>query len=70
LAGFYYLVESDPEVEIVAVHAWSDRKWELFQPNHLRKAWQLLKEQDWLVAARSFDRFLWLMFGFIRYQGK
>jgi hypothetical protein len=29
----------EPEVEIAAVHAWSDRKLELFKPNHLRKAW-------------------------------
>jgi O-acetyl-ADP-ribose deacetylase (regulator of RNase III) len=41
----------DAEVAIAAVHAWSDRKRELFKPNHLRKAWQRLYEQDWLVAA-------------------
>lgn len=41
----------DPEVAIALVHAWSDRKRQLFKPNHLRKAWQRLKEQDWFVAA-------------------
>jgi O-acetyl-ADP-ribose deacetylase (regulator of RNase III) len=41
----------DPEVAIAAVQGWSDRKRALFKPNHLRKAWQRLKEQDWFVAA-------------------
>jgi hypothetical protein len=42
-----------PDVAIAAVHAWSDRKRDLFKPNHLRKAWQRLYEQDWLVAVKS-----------------
>jgi hypothetical protein len=41
----------DPEVAIAAVNAWSNRKRKLFKPNHLRKAWQRLDEQNWLVAA-------------------
>lgn len=44
----------DSEVAIAGVHAWSDRKRELFKPNHLRKAWQRLKEKDWLLATVDF----------------
>jgi O-acetyl-ADP-ribose deacetylase (regulator of RNase III) len=40
----------DSEIAIAAVHAWSDRKRQLFKPNHLRKAWQRLHEQDWLAV--------------------
>jgi O-acetyl-ADP-ribose deacetylase (regulator of RNase III) len=40
----------DSEIAIAAVHAWSDRKRQLFKPNHLRKAWQQLYEQDWLAV--------------------
>lgn len=38
----------DANVAIVDVQAWSDRKRNLFKPSHLEKAWQRLKEQNWL----------------------
>jgi hypothetical protein len=36
------------EEAIAAVHAWSDRKRQMFNPNHIRIAWQRLGEQGWL----------------------
>jgi len=33
---------------VTAVHAWSDRKRQMFKPDHIRIAWQRLQEQDWL----------------------
>jgi O-acetyl-ADP-ribose deacetylase (regulator of RNase III) len=46
--------ESDPvqdsEQAIALVHEWSERKRNLFKPQHIRKAWQRLHEQNWLTA--------------------
>ncbi|MEH2258757.1 hypothetical protein [Nostoc sp.] len=33
---------------IALVNEWSDRKRKLFKPEHIRKAWQRLYEQNWL----------------------
>jgi O-acetyl-ADP-ribose deacetylase (regulator of RNase III) len=33
---------------VAAVHAWSDRKRQMFKPDHIRIAWQRLQEQGWL----------------------
>jgi len=33
---------------IRAVHAWSDRKREMFKPEHIRLAWQQLQARSWL----------------------
>jgi len=33
---------------VAAVHAWSDRKRQMFRPDHIRIAWQRLQEQRWL----------------------
>jgi O-acetyl-ADP-ribose deacetylase (regulator of RNase III) len=41
---------ADVEAAIADVQAWSDRKRNLFKPQHLRKAWQRLKDQGWLDA--------------------
>lgn len=41
------------EVAIAAVHAWSDRKRDLFKPQHLRKAWQRLRDQAWLTPSAT-----------------
>ena len=38
----------DREQAIALVHEWSDRKRKLFKPEHIRKAWQRLEEQNWL----------------------
>jgi O-acetyl-ADP-ribose deacetylase (regulator of RNase III) len=37
------------EQAISHIHEWSDRKRKLFKPEHLRKAWQRLQEQNWLT---------------------
>lgn len=37
------------EDAIALVHEWSDRKRKLFKPEHIRKAWQRLEEQQWLT---------------------
>jgi len=36
------------EEAIALVHKWSDRKRKLFEPKHIRKAWQRLSDQKWL----------------------
>ena len=38
----------DCEKAIAHTQQWNDRKRKLFKPSHLKKAWQRLKEQDWL----------------------
>ncbi|MHC5611684.1 MAG: hypothetical protein ACYTXA_11855 [Nostoc sp.] len=48
----------DSEEASALVHKWSDacgnpfgvRKRKLFKPEHIRKAWQRLGEQNWLVS--------------------
>ncbi|MBD2774313.1 type II toxin-antitoxin system antitoxin DNA ADP-ribosyl glycohydrolase DarG [Iningainema tapete] len=55
LATVHWVANEDPqaaaddEQAIVRVHEWSDRKRKLFKPEHIRKAWQHLHEQNWLV---------------------
>ncbi len=41
------------EVAIRAVQSWSTRKRRILKPNHLEKAWQRLKEQEWDFSAHS-----------------
>ena len=40
---------SDTEVAIALVHEWSERKRKIFKEGHIRKAWQRLHDQNWLV---------------------
>ncbi|HIK41276.1 hypothetical protein [Thermoleptolyngbya sp. M55_K2018_002] len=46
LATLHWVAKEDPavaedvEVAIALVHKWSDRKRQLFKPQHLQKAWQ------------------------------
>jgi hypothetical protein len=53
LATLHWVAIEDPQAAvdceraIERVQQWSDRKRELFKPNHLRKAWQRLHEQNW-----------------------
>lgn len=42
---------ADEAVE--AVHAWNDRKRGLFQPKHIKVAWQRLEEHGWLNMNQS-----------------
>lgn len=56
LATVHWVAKEDPNVvkdtqlAIQRVHEWSDRKRNLFKPQHIRKAWQRLHEQNWLTA--------------------
>jgi O-acetyl-ADP-ribose deacetylase (regulator of RNase III) len=56
LATLHWVATEDPQAAvdceraIERVQQWSDRKRELFKPNHLRKAWQRLHEQNWWSA--------------------
>jgi len=35
------------DAAIARIHAWSPRKREMFRPQHIRVAWQRLKDQNW-----------------------
>jgi O-acetyl-ADP-ribose deacetylase (regulator of RNase III)/uncharacterized protein YwgA len=54
LATLHWVAKEDPqaavdcEVAIQRVREWSDRKKNLFKPNHLKMAWEHLKSQGWL----------------------
>ena len=56
LATVHWVVKENPEAAknsesaIALVHEWSDRKRKLFKPEHIRKAWQHLHEQNWLIS--------------------
>lgn len=39
---------NDPDEALAAVHAWSTRKAGLMRPEHVRAAWQRLKELGWI----------------------
>lgn len=41
----------DRERAVTQVQSWSDRKKELFRPNHIAAAWQRLSDFDWVGAA-------------------
>jgi O-acetyl-ADP-ribose deacetylase (regulator of RNase III) len=43
--------KADASVAVAAVHAWNARKRKLLKSEHLRKAWQRLKEQRWDALA-------------------
>lgn len=55
LATVHWVAQEDPQAAIddfqavTLVHRWSDRKHELFRPEHIRKAWQRLHKQNWLT---------------------
>lgn len=65
LATVHWVVKENPaaaedsEQAIALVHEWSDacgnpfgvRKRQLFKPEHIRKAWQRLHEQNWLTPS-------------------
>lgn len=38
------------EVAVALVHEWSERKRKIFKEGHIRKAWQRLHEQNWLIS--------------------
>lgn len=40
--------KQSPEAAIDAVQRWSPRKRRIMKPEHVRLAWQRLKEQGWL----------------------
>lgn len=44
---------TDQESAIKLLQDWSVRKRKMFQPNHIRKAWERLKEKDWLSQEQN-----------------
>jgi len=57
LATIHWVAQEDPRAAvdvtyaISGVHAWNPRKEELFKPEHVRKAWERLFEENWLSAS-------------------
>lgn len=41
-------VRSDLETAISSVHSWNERKRKIFKPQHIKKAWEHLRDQNWL----------------------
>lgn len=37
----------DPQLAVQAVHNWNKRKRQLFKPEHIRKAWQRIRDRCW-----------------------
>jgi hypothetical protein len=48
-------VPSDPESLIQAVHQWSDRKRRIMKPEHIRVAWNRLRDLGWLGRDTASD---------------
>jgi hypothetical protein len=44
-------VVKDPEIATERVQKWSSRKKFKMKPQHIKKAWQRLKNEQWLTAA-------------------
>ena len=59
LSSVHWLVVHDQplvnieDAAIDRIHEWSPRKFRMFKPNHIRIAWQRLKEQGWLAIASN-----------------
>jgi hypothetical protein len=55
LATVHWVVSENREAAgdfaraIALVREWNIRKSELFKPQHIRKAWERLREQSWFV---------------------
>ncbi len=39
---------TDVNAAIAGVHGWNERKKKLMHPDHIRSAWQRLREQEWI----------------------
>lgn len=56
LATVHWVTRQEPSAAIdltraiEEVHKWSVRKSNLFTPNHIRKAWERLRDQEWLPS--------------------
>jgi hypothetical protein len=54
LASVLWIVEENPQAAadlsqvITGIQEWSTRKRALFKPEHIRKAWQRLRDENWL----------------------
>jgi len=44
-------VANEPGAAVQAIHLWSDRKRRLFNPDHVRIAWERLRTMGWLQPA-------------------
>ena len=51
IAGEFPEAAKDPDIAIKKVQAWSARKKFKMTPQHIKKAWQRLKNERWLEAA-------------------
>lgn len=43
----------DVEIAINGVHSWNDRKRQMFKPQHVRAAWERLRNMQWHTESRS-----------------
>lgn len=60
LASVHWVVDrdrvlNDPEAVIRAVHQWSDRKRRIMKPEHIRVAWNRLRDLGWLGQDTASD---------------
>jgi O-acetyl-ADP-ribose deacetylase (regulator of RNase III) len=59
LATVHWVVQEDPTAAndpsraISEVRAWNDRKRQQLKPEHIRKAWQRLRDEQWLPVTAS-----------------
>ena len=59
LATVHWVTTEDPQAAIDCdraielVQAWSERKRDIFKPNHLRIVWHHLQQQNWLTAPNA-----------------
>jgi hypothetical protein len=59
LSSVHWVMAHEPaardnaDAAVTAVHKWSTRKRKLLKPEHLRKAWERLKKQNWETLTAS-----------------
>lgn len=52
VAKFSVPPATDTEKAVQSIHNWSERKCKMFKAEHIRTAWNRLKEQGWLAESR------------------
>jgi hypothetical protein len=58
LASIHWIACHDPnpatnaDVAIQKIALWSDRKAQMFRPDHIRSAWNRLASQGWISASK------------------
>lgn len=61
LATVHWVATQEPNVRtvddvVVAVHNWNDRKRAIFPENHIRLAWERLKNEGWFKEPQRIDK--------------